>query len=621
MRSNPETRFSRVGIGFLSFCSTTILVLTLMPFPEWLDQNRLNLCVLCNTSAVPDAFGNIFLFLPLGIALALRSHRLTLSVLIGMLFSIAIETVQFHIPGRDPSLQDILCNTFGTFLGYRIARSSHFESSLTSALSWCREVWDHWKRPHPMLAIRLQWGTVFVAMGVFASTAWLLSPTFPAGPYIFAGKEMDSGATPLRIGASGDGVGYYKGVIDEVRVYNRVLTPDQIRIDMGRPVDASSSNPSPGLVAAYGFEEKSGGQILDTSGQGNNGLLNGTVRTAGKFGRALMFNGHSDQVIIFGTSVLNLRTLSTLEAWIRPEVNRSGWPTVLQKEGDYYFLYTGPDLTPGGGGTFGGASENIQVAEILSEGVWSHLAMTYDGSILRLYINGRQVASIVRWFQGHIDEMSVGNVVVYPRVSVENSRLRLALQTGEVIRLRGITGPDMSNRGPFLDIQNKHSIHIFQLVADGDDLILRYITIATTLDLPSPEIRVTGALRNIEPKSPLQVDISRTSSGYSLSVNGVLYQRLGFTLGMGWTVLLYSEYLPLWLQQIFNLTWITVWAFPIGFWSRMRFSSLGAIVTFGICLWTLPAIGAFVATPSIQWVAAILSLLTGICIRLIFFYM
>ena len=41
---------------------------------------------------------------------------------------------------------------------------------------------------------------------------------------------------------------------------------------------------SPGLVAAYGFEEPSGTTAVDSSGKGNTGTIREATRAAGKFG-------------------------------------------------------------------------------------------------------------------------------------------------------------------------------------------------------------------------------------------------------------------------------------------------------------------------------------------------
>ena len=52
----------------------------------------------------------------------------------------------------------------------------------------------------------------------------------------------------------------------------------------------AAAGPAP--VAAYGFDEGSGTTLPDTSGNGNNGTINGaTWTTTGKYGAALSFNG------------------------------------------------------------------------------------------------------------------------------------------------------------------------------------------------------------------------------------------------------------------------------------------------------------------------------------------
>ena len=56
---------------------------------------------------------------------------------------------------------------------------------------------------------------------------------------------------------------------------------------------------TPGLVAAYAFDEGSGTTVADASGNGNNGTVaNATWTTGGKYGNALSFNGTSSRVTI-----------------------------------------------------------------------------------------------------------------------------------------------------------------------------------------------------------------------------------------------------------------------------------------------------------------------------------
>src|SRR6185503_14385623 len=60
-----------------------------------------------------------------------------------------------------------------------------------------------------------------------------------------------------------------------------------------RPVDAQANLP----VAAYGFEEGSGLQVVDASGNGHAGTIAGaTWTTSGRFGGALAFDGIDDWV-------------------------------------------------------------------------------------------------------------------------------------------------------------------------------------------------------------------------------------------------------------------------------------------------------------------------------------
>jgi hypothetical protein len=65
----------------------------------------------------------------------------------------------------------------------------------------------------------------------------------------------------------------------------------------------------PALVAAYAFEETSGSSAADSSGTGNAGAISGAVSSAaGKFGRALSFDGVNDVVSVADSNSLDLTT-------------------------------------------------------------------------------------------------------------------------------------------------------------------------------------------------------------------------------------------------------------------------------------------------------------------------
>jgi hypothetical protein len=129
---------------------------------------------------------------------------------------------------------------------------------------------------------------------------------------------------------------------------------------------------------------------------------------------------------------LDLTKGMTLEAWVRPS-NTSGWRTVITKEQTSqmdYGLYASTDTNRPSGHVYVGSSQEARSTTQLPLNTWRHLAVTFDGVALRLYIDGGQVAyrsvtgSITastgalriggntisgKWFAGLIDEARVYN--------------------------------------------------------------------------------------------------------------------------------------------------------------------------------------------------------------------
>lgn len=123
-------------------------------------------CVICGDTGVADIIANVILFGPLGVGLAFAGVRLRHAVLAGALLSGVIEVSQLVIPGRDPSVGDLIANTLGAWAGFWLTR-------LVPALA----------RMDDRTAARLSVAAALDVALVVLGTGWLLRPSYPGEGY------------------------------------------------------------------------------------------------------------------------------------------------------------------------------------------------------------------------------------------------------------------------------------------------------------------------------------------------------------------------------------------------------------------------------------------------------
>jgi hypothetical protein len=153
-----------------------------------------------------------------------------------------------------------------------------------------------------------------------------------------------------------------------------------------------SSELSRDLILCALFNEGSGSRAQDLSGHKVAGTLAGnTTWSPGLFGASLKLDGSGDYVS-FAAKDWMVAGKVTVLAWVNPtaieEVNRY----VLSK-GDSYVLDAMRGLSGWDYPHFYISGTRATSSKKLTAGVFGQLAGTYDGAVIRIYLNGQQTGS------------------------------------------------------------------------------------------------------------------------------------------------------------------------------------------------------------------------------------
>ena len=220
------------------------------------------------------------------------------------------------------------------------------------------------------------------------------------------------------IGSNGGcGSNTLNGFIDDVRIYNRALTADEIkrlyRIGGTLHLNTQINNDTlqKGLVGWWSFDGKdtagfpSGATpatVYDRSGLNNNGKYynaTGTSPVEGKFGQGILFNGlaveigDGSYVTVADADVLDVQTGDfTASAWLKHSNTFSNFVSKGNcGENNDWQMFTSNDIAGDYGfRTVGSAGNNIilQTSQGYPANIWHHVLGVKNGSAVRLYIDG-----------------------------------------------------------------------------------------------------------------------------------------------------------------------------------------------------------------------------------------
>ena len=158
------------------------------------------------------------------------------------------------------------------------------------------------------------------------------------------------------------------------------------------------------LIAEYRFDETSGTTATDSSANNLNGTLNNGVALgrAGKVCGSYKFDGINDYVSVPHSALLN-KSKITVMAWVRHSTaSIKSWEAIVTKGDSAYRLHLNGGCSINGVNTQGGlslginggcAGADINSGTVPVAATWYHAAGTYDGSAIKIYINGALIAS------------------------------------------------------------------------------------------------------------------------------------------------------------------------------------------------------------------------------------
>lgn len=229
------------------------------------------------------------------------------------------------------------------------------------------------------------------AVSATSNLLWVLlsttsgSVTGQASLFISGGASITTDNNDLQLGREqyGSGRWYMDGLLDEVRVYTRTLSATEIAML------SATQNVSGNLIRWWSFDNVTNSAVPDLSGSGANGtLMGGWSLTNGVTGSALNLNGTNAYL---DTPVCQAQSALTVSAFINVRT--------LPPAGSAQYIFSNGEWNDGwslglsqGMLRMAVGASYAQATTVIPTNQWLNVAGTFDGTVIRAYVNGLLVA-------------------------------------------------------------------------------------------------------------------------------------------------------------------------------------------------------------------------------------
>lgn len=194
----------------------------------------------------------------------------------------------------------------------------------------------------------------------------------------FNGKILANSSRTLTIGGSGGSTSFFNGKIDEVQIYRRVLSSNEI-------ATLANNQQTYTLISHWAFDENSGNIAIDSSEYvANDGTLYGPLRKIGIKGNALEFDGQNDHVECGTDTVMDMGTGDlTISSYIKMGPDQLSYPTIVSKGGTsnanpgFWFYISGQKIKF----TFSDGTQRLSTYSNtvnLMDNAWHHVVVVVD---------------------------------------------------------------------------------------------------------------------------------------------------------------------------------------------------------------------------------------------------